>query len=309
MNLMHLKYLVEVEKTGSITKAASSLFMGQPNLSKAIKEVENEVGAPIFKRISKGVEPTEKGVEFLKCAKAIIQQMDKMENLFKPEVSDIISFNVSAPRASYAAQAFSRFVSELDRTRRFAVNFREANSLDTINGILEGEFNMGIIRCEEAYEDFFLSMLADKELKSEEIWDFSYVAVMSENSRLASKDAVTMEELSDCIEVVHGDVSVPYLSESYLKKTEKGEQNRVFVYDRGSQLNILKSVPDSFTWVSPILREELKSSGLVQKRCVDGARRSKDLLIQERHYHRTSEDKAFIEKLFQVRDEINNQIK
>ena len=301
---MHLKYLVEVEKTGSITKAASTLFMGQPNLSKAIKEVENEVGAPIFKRISKGVEPTEKGAEFLKCAKAIIQQMDKMENLFKPEASDIISFSVSAPRASYAAQAFSRFVSELDRTRRFA-----ANSPDTINGILEGEFNMGIIRCEEAYEDFFLSMLADKELKSEEIWDFSYVAVMSENSRLASKDAVTAAELAECIEVVHGDVSVPYLSESYLKKTEKGEQNRVFVYDRGSKLNILKSVPDSFTLVSPILYDELKSSGLVQKRFADGVKRSKDLLIQERHYHRTSEDKAFIEKLFQVRDEIEKQIK
>ncbi|MDE6709946.1 MAG: LysR family transcriptional regulator, partial [Oscillospiraceae bacterium] len=207
------------------------------------------------------------------------------------------------------AQAFSRFVSELDRTRRFAVNFREANSLDTINGILEGEFNMGIIRCEEAYEDFFLSMLADKELKSEEIWDFSYVAVMSENSKLASKDAVTMAELSECIEVVHGDVSVPYLSESYLKKTGKGEQNRVFVYDRGSQLNILKSVPDSFTWVSPILQDELKRSGLVQKRCPEAAKRSKDLLIQERHYHRTSEDKAFIEKLFKVRDEIDKQIK
>lgn len=306
---MHLKYLVEVEKTGSITKAASTLFMGQPNLSKAIKEVENEVGAPIFKRISKGVEPTEKGVEFIKCAKAIIQQMDKMENLFKPEVSDIISFNVSAPRAFYAAQAFSRFVSELDRTRRFAVNFREANSLDTINGILEGEFNMGIIRCEEAYEDFFLSMLADKELKSEKIWDFSYVAVMSENNRLASKDAVTAAELAECIEVVHGDVSVPYLSESYLKKTEKGEQTRVFVYDRGSQLNILKSVPDSFTLVSPILYDELKSSGLVQKHFADGVKKSKDLLIQERHYHRTSEDKAFIEKLFQVRDEIEKQIK
>lgn len=305
---MHLKYLVEVEKTGSITKAASSLFMGQPNLSKAIKEVENEVGAPIFKRISKGVEPTEKGVEFLKCAKAIIQQMDKMENLFKPEVSDIISFNVSAPRASYAAQAFSRFVSGLDRTRRFAVNFREANSLDTINGVLEGEFNMGIIRCEEAYEDFFLSMLADKELKSEEIWDFSYVAAMSENSSLADKETVTSAELAECIEVVHGDVSVPYLSESYLKKTEKGGQNRVFVYDRGSQLNILKSVPDSFTWVSPILFEELKSYGLVQKRCADIKKRSKDLLIQARHYHRTDEDKAFIENLFMVRDEIEKQI-
>lgn len=308
MNLMHLKYLVEVEKTGSITKAASSLFMGQPNLSKAIKEVENEVGAPIFKRISKGVEPTEKGEEFLKCAKAIIQQMDKMENLFKPEASDIISFNLSAPRASYAAQAFSRFVSGLDRTRRFAVNFREANSLDTINGVLEGEFNMGIIRCEEAYEDFFLSMLADKELKSEEIWDFSYVAAMSENSSLANRENVTAAELAECIEVVHGDVSVPYLSESYLKNTEKGEQNRVFVYDRGSQLNILKNVSDSFTWVSPLHFEVLKSYGLVQKQCTDITKRSKDLLIQARHYHRTDEDNAFIENLFRVRDEIACQI-
>ena len=132
---------------------------------------------------------------------------------------------------------------------------------------------------------------------------------MSENSKLASKDAVTMAELSECIEVVHGDVSVPYLSESYLKKTGNGEQNRVFVYDRGSQLNILKSVPDSFTWVSPILQNELKRNGLVQKRCSDSVRRSKDLLIQERHYHRTSEDKAFIEKLFKVRDEIDRQMK
>ena len=110
MNLMHLRYLVEVEKTGSITKAASSLFMGQPNLSKAIKEVENELGAPIFKRISKGVEPTEKGVEFLECAKAIIQQLDKMENLFKPEVSDINAFKIAIPRASYIAHAFAGFV-------------------------------------------------------------------------------------------------------------------------------------------------------------------------------------------------------
>ncbi|MGN0675808.1 MAG: LysR family transcriptional regulator, partial [Oscillospiraceae bacterium] len=222
---MHLKYLVEVEKTGSITKAASSLFMGQPNLSKAIKEVENEVGAPIFKRISKGVEPTEKGREFLKCAKAIIQQMDKMENLFKPEVSDILNFNISVPRASYAAYAFSRFVSELDQSRRFAVNYREANSLDTINSVLEGEFAMGIIRYEEAYEDFFLSLLADKELKSEEIWDFSYLVLMSEQSELAAKETVTAADLENYIEVVHGDVSVPYLSETYLKKTAAGEHN------------------------------------------------------------------------------------
>ena len=49
MNLLHLKYAVEIEKTGSITKAANNLFMGQPNLSKAIKELENEIGITIQK--------------------------------------------------------------------------------------------------------------------------------------------------------------------------------------------------------------------------------------------------------------------
>ena len=53
MNLTHLRYMVEVERLGSITKAASALYMGQPNLSKAIKEMEREVGIPIFKRMQR----------------------------------------------------------------------------------------------------------------------------------------------------------------------------------------------------------------------------------------------------------------
>ena len=61
MNLTHLKYAVEVEKTGSITRAADNLFMGQPNLSKAIKELEQQVGIAIFRRTSRGVAPTRKG--------------------------------------------------------------------------------------------------------------------------------------------------------------------------------------------------------------------------------------------------------
>ena len=74
MNLTHLRYMVEVERLGSITKAAAALYMGQPNLSKAIKEMEREVGIPIFKRSAKGVVATEKGKEFLQYAKAIALQ-------------------------------------------------------------------------------------------------------------------------------------------------------------------------------------------------------------------------------------------
>ncbi len=66
MNTLHLKYAVEVERAGSITQAADNLFMAQPNLSKAIRELEEGLGITIFERTPRGVLPTERGVEF--CA-------------------------------------------------------------------------------------------------------------------------------------------------------------------------------------------------------------------------------------------------
>lgn len=83
MNLQHLKYAVEVEKTGSITQAAENLYMGQPNLSKAIKELEGTLGVILFKRTSKGVLPTAQGKEFLRYAKSILDQVERMEELYR----------------------------------------------------------------------------------------------------------------------------------------------------------------------------------------------------------------------------------
>ncbi len=68
MNLTHLKYALEVERTGSITKAAENLFMGQPNLSRVIKELEDAAEIKIFRRTSKGIVPTENGRIFLERA-------------------------------------------------------------------------------------------------------------------------------------------------------------------------------------------------------------------------------------------------
>ena len=85
MNILHLKYAVEVEKTRSINKAAENLFMGQPNLSRAIKELEESLGITIFKRTSKGISPTEQGEEFLGYAKSILAQIDAVETIFSKD--------------------------------------------------------------------------------------------------------------------------------------------------------------------------------------------------------------------------------
>lgn len=304
MNLMHLKYLVEVEKTGSITKAASNLFMGQPNLSKAIKEVETEFGSPIFKRISKGVEPTEKGMAFLECAKTIISQLEKMETILKPEDSELTTFKIAIPRASYIAHAFSNFINSLDRSEKLAMNFRETNAISALNGLADGEYSYAVIRFREEFEDFFLSLLRDKDLYYEEIWNFPYVALLAEKDELAKAETFSSADLNGYIEIVQGDSTVPYLSSSYLKKNNEAEHSRIFVYDRGSQFDLLDNVPRSYMWVSPFTDSQLHHFRLVQRCCSDDHSRGKDLLVMPKHYKQTDLDKAFLEEVKRVRDSL-----
>ena len=114
MNTQHFKYALEVERTGSITQAAENLFMGQPNLSKSIKELEDTLGIVIFKRTSRGVVPTEKGRAFLRYAKNILLQIDQMQNICRGNDPEMQSFNVCVPRGSYASVAAMEFISSLD---------------------------------------------------------------------------------------------------------------------------------------------------------------------------------------------------
>lgn len=83
MNLLHFKYAIEVNKTLSINKAAENLFMSQPNLSRAIKDLEETLGITLFKRTYKGILVTAEGEEFLKYAKNILAQVEEVEGMYR----------------------------------------------------------------------------------------------------------------------------------------------------------------------------------------------------------------------------------
>ena len=72
MNVLHMKYAVEIANAGSINKASEQLFIAQPNLSRAIKELESDLGITIFERSSKGIKTTPEGEEFIGYAKTIL---------------------------------------------------------------------------------------------------------------------------------------------------------------------------------------------------------------------------------------------
>ena len=75
MNILHMKYAVEVARLGSLNKAAETLLIAQPNISRSIKELEADLGISIFTRSAKGMELTPEGEEFIDYAKSILKQI------------------------------------------------------------------------------------------------------------------------------------------------------------------------------------------------------------------------------------------
>ena len=83
LNLLHMKYAVEVARLGSLNKAAESLLTAQPNISRSIKELEADLGISIFSRSAKGMVLTPAGEEFINYAQSILKQIDDVEALYK----------------------------------------------------------------------------------------------------------------------------------------------------------------------------------------------------------------------------------
>ncbi|MCG6979010.1 LysR family transcriptional regulator, partial [Lactococcus lactis] len=73
ISLQQLKYFIEVARVGSINQAAEILFITQPSLSKAIKDIEVEVDLSLFQRSSKGISLTADGAEFLGYARQVVE--------------------------------------------------------------------------------------------------------------------------------------------------------------------------------------------------------------------------------------------
>lgn len=309
MNTVAFKYALEVEKTGSISRAAENLFIAQPNLSKTIKELENQLDIRIFKRTSRGVIPTPEGEEFLGYARKINEQLCRMESLSIPRAEREArqSFRFSMPRGSYISAAFADFVGGLDLQRSIDIEVCETNSMQTISNVAESGFNLGVIRYQMQYENYFMDYLKEKQLDHKVFWEFSCLVLMSERHPLAQRETIDYDELKDSsIEIIHGDNVVPYLAAPAMDMHHESTplSKRIYVYERGSQLEILTRVPRTFMWVSPLPDELLRRFALVQRVCHLPDNVFRDVLIYSRKYLFNAVDKAFLNKLSEVQNEL-----
>ena len=305
MNLVYMKYAVEVASCGSINKAAESLYMDQSNLSRCIKELEASLGVNLFERSSRGIKVTPRGEEFLKYAKSILKQVDTVENMFRGNLSENKKFSVSVPRASYISDAFSSFIGKLPDEDKFEFFYKETNSLRAIKNILESDYRLGIIRYAEQYDAYYKDLLDAKGLAYELVTEFRYRLLVSKNSPLAAVNDVQFSDLPDKTEIAHADPYVPFLSLAEVKKEELPQtERRIFVFERASQFELLSKDPRTFMWVSAVPASTLASYGLVEKTCAENEKIYKDVLIYKKDYALTDLDKAFVTELCRVKREL-----
>ncbi|MBQ7336940.1 MAG: LysR family transcriptional regulator [Clostridia bacterium] len=298
MNILHMKYAVEVARLGSLNKAADALLIAQPNISRSIKELEADLGITMFNRSAKGMVLTPAGEEFIDYAQGILKQIEQVEGLYKQGSQRKRTFSISVPRAGYISAAMAAFSKHLG-DEAVEIFYKETNAKRTIQNVLSGDYKLGIIRYAENYDRDFKSLLEKKGLSYEMISEFSYVLIMHRDSPLSQKKEITLDDLSSYIEIAHADPYVPTLSDSKVFKQEHPDtiRRRIFVFERASRFDLLCENPQTFMWISPVSKKVLDRYGLVQRSCRENKKIYKDILIYQNGYKLTALDKKFIAAL------------
>ncbi len=298
INLLHMKYAIEVAKAGSLNKAAQVLMIATPNISRSIKELESDLGITIFERNASGVKLTPEGEEFMGFANEILSQISRVEKYYKDGVPHKRTFSISVPRACYISEAFSQFTKEIGK-EPCEIFYKETNSQRTVRNMLEHDYKLGIIRYAENYDKYFKAMLEEKGFGFEIVCDFTYSLIMSAENPLAQKEIIKSDDLRDYIEIAHADPYVPSMPVSKVVKEELPDNidRRIFIFERASQFELLHANPETFMWVSPVPKRLLERYNLVKKKSEDNRKVYKDILIYREGYKFSELDNIFIKKL------------
>ncbi|MEG2480522.1 MAG: LysR family transcriptional regulator [Clostridia bacterium] len=301
MNLHQLRCAVTVARLGSQTRAAETLYMSQPNLSKALKDLEQVCGFRIFNRTGSGMVPTRKGEEFLLRARSALEQMDAMDAIYQGRNRAAAYLNIAIPRASYISFAVTEFINSLDEHGGMELNIREANTTDIIHDVLSREADLGIVRYSVEGQNKLLGSLSEQGLHYILYKTFTHVVILSKKHPLAREKQLQKAQLHPYVEILHGDTPQPIPTEDGVSDGVM-EARQIRVYERGSQFDLLSRCPSSYMWVSPVPKEILNRNGLVQLTCAEERRPYQDALIYLKGYTLNRWEQAFYDRLIQVAD-------
>jgi len=255
MTLQQLKYALMVAETGSMNEAAKKLFISQPSLSAAMKDLEAQMQIPLFTRTSKGVHITPEGAEFLSYARQIMNQVDLLEDKYYTSQMVKKKFGVSTQHYSFAVKAFVETVKSFNMDEyEFAI--RETRTYDVIQDVKTGKSEIGVLYLNEFNEKVIDKLLRNEQLIFHDLIQCKAYVYLHKDHPLAKKKEIGMEELEPypCLSFEQGEHNSFYFAEEILSTYDY--KKIIKACDRATMLNLMVGL-DGYTLCSGIICEEL----------------------------------------------------
>lgn len=217
MTLQQLKYVLAVASKGSINEAAKSLFISQPSLSNAIKELEQELKINIFVRTNRGMTLTNDGFEFIGYARQVIQQYEMLEEKYIEDKCAKQHFCLSTQHYGFAINAFISLVQQYGG-EKYEFSIRETKTFEIIEDVKTLRSEIGILFLSNYNRTVLQKLIRESNLKFLSLIEAQPHIFISENHPLASKKLVSLEELEDypCLSFEQGTYNSFYFSEEIL---------------------------------------------------------------------------------------------
>ena len=267
MTLQQLKYAVTVAECGTISAAAEKLFISQPSLTAAIRELESEMGVTIFSRTNRGVIVSREGEEFLGYARQILSQAQLLQERFSGRGQGEKRFAVSSQHFNFTVLAFSRLVQNF-RGPRYSFHFRETTTYEVLEDVSQLRSEVGILALNEDNERFLRRMFGKLGLEFTELKRVQAELFVSAEHPLAGRRFVTVEDVSPypCITFEQGEHNGQFFFEG-LSAVAAQSHKTICVRERATEYQLLRALngfsPD--VGVSAMYREEFVSLPLEPK--------------------------------------------
>ena len=263
MTLNQLRYVVMVAQTGSITQAAKRLFISQPSLTNAIKELESEMHITIFRRTNKGVIVSREGETFLSYARQVLDQADLLEERYMNDKHQSPHFSVSCQHYSFAVNAFVDVIRKFD-ARKYDFTLRETQTYEIIEDVAKLKSEIGILYTSSQNETIIMKLIRQNDLKFEELFVAKPHVFISSKHPLADKEALTLEDLEEYpyLSFEQGDYNSFYFSEEILSTLDRNKN--IKVRDRATLFNLAVGL-DGYTVSSGVISKELNGENIIGK--------------------------------------------
>lgn len=255
MTLQQLLYVIRISETGSFNKAAEQMFVSQPSLTNAMKELEKELGVTVFNRSGRGVTLTAEGVRFLPYARQVVTQYQHLLEAYGKQEARRQQFAVSTQHYSFAVKAFVDMTKAFD-VAEYAFAIRETRTLNVIDDVAAARSEIGILYLNDFNRRAIMKILSSNQLLFTPLITCKAYVYLWKGHPLAKKKSISFDELAPypCLAFEQGDGSSFYLAEELLSTNEY--PRIIKCCDRATVLNLMVGL-NGYTICSGIICEEL----------------------------------------------------